>query len=484
MDEIGITGFGAYIPRLRLQRPAVYQANAWFAPGLKGAAKGERAMSNWDEDAVTMAVEAARNAFGDHDRNGVDTVILASTTAPFADRQNAGIVKEALNLSDTVSTLDVGASQKAGTGALLIALRGAGSGETLCIAADKHRARPGSEAELTDGHAAAALRIGRGAVLARLLGVHSVSVDFVDHFRAQGEAFDYVWESRWIRDEGYVGIVGGALKAALARFGVTGAEIDHLIVPIPAKGVPETLAKLAGIRPDAIQDTLGATMGHAGTAHPLVLLTDVLSRAEPGRKVLVLGVGQGADVLLFETTEALASHSPKVGAAPWLARRKAEANYLKYLAFEGHLTMEAGIRAEFDQKQPLTALYRNRKTVLGLVGGRCTKTGVIQYPRSEIGVGGNDAPVGTQEDYPFADVPARILTYTADNLTYSPDPPGYYGMVEFEGGGRMVCEFTDVDPDQIEVGAPMRMMFRIKAVDERRGFVKYFWKAVPAVGES
>ena len=57
----GITAYGAYIPRLRLQRKAVAQANAWFAPGLVGGAKGERAMANFDEDAVTMAVEAGRD---------------------------------------------------------------------------------------------------------------------------------------------------------------------------------------------------------------------------------------------------------------------------------------------------------------------------------------------------------------------------------------------------------------------------------------
>ena len=56
----GITSYGAYIPRLRLQRKAIAQANAWFAPRLLGAAKGERSMANWDEDAVTMSVEAAR----------------------------------------------------------------------------------------------------------------------------------------------------------------------------------------------------------------------------------------------------------------------------------------------------------------------------------------------------------------------------------------------------------------------------------------
>lgn len=478
MGDTGILGFGTYAPRLRLQRPAVYQANAWFAPGLKGLAKGERAVANWDEDVVTMAVEAARGAFGAEDRTGVRSVMLASTTAPFVDRQNAGIVKEALNLPDDVETLDLGGSQKAGTGALLQALRGVS--ETLCIASERHRARPGSEAELTDGHAAAAFRIGSGQVIARLIGSHSVSVDFVDHYRAQGQAFDYGWESRWVRDEGYLHIVGDALKAAIARFGVDPAAIDDVILPVPAKGVPEALAKRAGLRPEAVRDTLQATLGHAGVAQPLVLLAQALSEAAPGRRILLLGIGQGADILLFETTDDIADYRSAGALDLCIARRKAETNYLKYLAFEGHLTMEAGIRAEFDQKQPLTALYRNRKAVLGLVGGRCSQTGVIQFPKSEIGVGGPNAPVGTHEDYPLAEIPARVLTYTADNLGYTPDPPGYYGMVDFEGGGRMVCEFTDVDPDRIEVGAQVRMMFRIKAVDERRSFVKYFWKAVPA----
>ena len=57
-------------------------------------------------------------------------------------------------------------------------------------------------------------------------------------------------------------------------------------------------------------------------------------------------------------------------------------------------------------------------------------------------------------------------------------------MIDFEGGGRMLAEFTDVDPENVYVGAPMRMMFRIKARDDRSGFVKYFWKAVPAAGKA
>ena len=138
------------------------------------------------------------------------------------------------------------------------------------------------------------------------------------------------------------------------------------------------------------------------------------------------------------------------------------------------------MRAEADQKQPGTTLWRNRKAVLGLVGGRCAKTGVVQFPRSDISVNPNDHGFGTQEDYPLADRKARIVTYTADALTYSPAPPSYYGMIDFEGGGRMMAEFTDVEADDVEVGRDMAMMFRIKAIDEIRDFTKYFWKAVPA----
>jgi uncharacterized OB-fold protein len=214
------------------------------------------------------------------------------------------------------------------------------------------------------------------------------------------------------------------------------------------------------------------------------MLAHLLETAGPGQKILVLGFGQGADVLLLETTAAIADHQRSVGVSGWLARAVKEENYLKFLAFSGELRLELGKRAEFSQKPVLTALYRNRKAVLGLVGGRCTRTGTVQFPRSEISVNQNDAAVGTQEDYPLADRPARILTYTADSLTYTPDPPNYYGMIEFEGGGRMLAEFTDTHPDAVAVGAPMRMMFRIKAEDEQSGFAKYFWKAVPAAGSN
>jgi uncharacterized OB-fold protein len=157
-------------------------------------------------------------------------------------------------------------------------------------------------------------------------------------------------------------------------------------------------------------------------------------------------------------------------------------NYARWLFHRGNLALDRGMRAEADEKQPGTTLWRNRKAVLGLVGGRCIETGTVQFPKSDISVNPNHRAAHTQEDYPLAERQARIVTHTADALTYSPDPPSYYGMIDFEGGGRMTVEFTDCAAEDIEVGQPLRMMFRIKARDERRAFTKYFWKAAPVTG--
>jgi len=435
--HIGILAYGAYVPQRRLQRSAIYAANAWFAPDLRGLAKGEKAVASWDEDAITMAVESGRDALTGIDRAEVGAVSLASTTLPFADRLNSGIVKEALTLADATAASDATGSQRCGTSALIQALHAAAPGRKpqLCIASDLRKAAPASGDELMIGDAAAALLVGHGEPVARFLGAHSVTVDFVDHFRSTGVEFDYAWEARWIREEGHQKIGGGALAEALEAFGVAAGDIAHCAIAITGRGAGAALARKAGIAAEAVLDPLVAEIGDAGAAHSSLMLAAALERAKPGEKILLLSFGQGADVLLFQATEALAKLPPRSGIAGSLAKGRATDNYMRYLFHRGILPLERGARAELDQKQPSTTLYRARKGVLGLVGGRCTKTGTVQFPKSPISVNPNDHALGTQEDYPLAEIPAKVVTYTADRLTYSPDPPAYYGAVDFEGGG-------------------------------------------------
>lgn len=477
---VGIAAWGAYAPRLRLSRKAVVAANAWIAPGLANKAKGERSMANWDEDALTMAVEAARDALGpdDEGRQAIDAAIFASTTAPFVDRQNAGVLAAALTLGQQIASADVTGSQRCGLTALGQALEAAAGGKRVLVAAGEHRrARAASPHELDFGDAAAAFVVSPDGAAATFLARGTVTDDFVDHFRGADAAFDYAWEERWIRDEGIVKLVPPAVRAALEAAGLEAAQVDHFCFPSVFAGMGASLAKSLGIRPEAVRDTLAAQLGEAGCAHGPLMLAHALEQARPGEIVLVAQFGQGAEALVFRVGEAAVA--PARGVAGALADRQEETNYLKFLVFNDLVEWERGMRAEKDNKTALTTLYRNRDQILGLVGGRCRQTGVVQFPRTRMSVAPNNAGVDTQEPYRFADRRARVLTYSADYLTFSMSPPNHYGMIVFEGGGRIMMDITDVAPGDVDTGLPVKMVFRIKDRDEKRGFVRYFWKAAP-----
>ena len=479
---IGVTSFGAYLPRLRLSRKSIAESNGWLDPSLLALGKGERSMCNWDEDAVTMAVEAARDCLSGQDKAAVEGVYLASTSLPFLDRQNAGIVSAALNLSENLTTLDITSSQKAGTSGLLAALNAAktgGAGNTmLFVASDKRRTKSACPQEMHFGDGAAALLLGVRDVIAEFKGGHSVSVDFVDHYRGQGKAFDYHWEERWVR-EGILKIVPQAVVAALEKTGMCAAEIDHFVMPCVFPGVLAGVAGKIGIKPEKVRDTLNQGCGETGVAHSIAMLVDALQDAVPGEKILVVGFGQGCDILLFETTPSLVKLPKRLGTKGSLARRKEEKNYMKYLTFNRLVLQERGIRAENNPQTALTALYRNRKMLLGLVGGYCTKCGTPQFPKSEICVNPACHAISSQKDYEFSDQPGSILSWSSDSLTYSVDPPAHYGMVQFSNGGRFLADFTDCDVGGVKAGMPVRMMFRVRGVDEARGMIRYFWKAAP-----
>jgi 3-hydroxy-3-methylglutaryl CoA synthase len=480
---VGIANWGAYAPRLRLSRKAVTAANAWIAPNLRGKGKGERAMANWDEDALTMAVEAARDCLGpDDDRSHVSGLYFASTTQPFLDRLNAGVVAAALTLDKGIPAADVTGSQRCGLTALATALNSvqAGSRGACLVAAGEHRrARAASAQELDFGDGAAAFLVSDAGEAAEFLGHGAVTDDFVDHFRAEGQDFDYNWEERWIRDEGIVKLVPPAVRQALQSAGVQPSEVKAFCFPSLFPGAAASLAKSLGVPAEAVRDNLAAQMGEAGAAHGLIMLAHALEEASPGDVIVAAQFGQGAEALVFRAGEGVRSRRPARGVTGSLADRQEETNYLKFLFFNELVEWDKGMRAEKDNKTALTTLYRNSDMILGLVGGRCKETGVVQFPRTRISVSPNNPTVDTQEPYRFAERRASILSWSADYLTYSMAPPNHYGMMDFEGGGRIFMDITDVEPGEIDSGSPVKMVFRLKEVDEKRGFRRYFWKAAP-----
>ena len=119
-------------------------------------------------------------------------------------------------------------SQRAATSGLVAALQMArgGAGPILVAASEKRRTKTASLLELQTGDGAAALLVGTGPVVARLTGHATRTVDFVDHFRGEGFEFDYTWEERWIRDEGYNKIVPAALGDNVCLLGALALAVD------------------------------------------------------------------------------------------------------------------------------------------------------------------------------------------------------------------------------------------------------------------
>ncbi len=482
---IGITSYGAYIPRLRLSRSAIVQGMGWFAPAIMAVSQGERSMCNWDEDSITMAVAAARDCAKGMDKSKIDALYLASTTLPFTDRQNAGIVASAMNLGKEIVTADFTASQKVSTTALITALESVKGGdrkEIMVATADKRETKAAYFYEMWFGDGAAALSVGSDNVIAEYKGSYTVSDDFVDHYRGSGTQFDYMWEERWVRDEGYGKIIPLAINGLFDKLSITMDDVDTLIYPCFFKGDHKKIAKLLGANPEKLVDNLHEVCGETGTAHPFVMLAKALETAKPGDKILVAGYGQGCNALYFEVTDKITQLTARDGFSGTIGNRKVVDNYPKWLKFREIVETEMGIRAESPSQTAMTVLYRKNKMLLGLVGGKCAKCGTAQYPKMDICVNPECGEVYAQEDYEFADIPAQIKTFTADMLAVSVDPPAMYGMIQFDGGGRFMADFTDCTQDELKVGLPLTMEFKRKGVDKDRGMVNYFWKAVPVPG--
>ncbi|KQT35315.1 hypothetical protein ASG29_04250 [Sphingomonas sp. Leaf412] len=473
----GITGIGAYVPRLRLERAAIADAHAWMSPSLRAGGKGTRAFCSWDEDSVTMAVEAARDCLTGQDRDAIRSVRLASTTFPYADLSNAVIVASALGLGHDVAVSNAAGSQRAGTTALLQALEG---GEpALVIASEKPAALPASVAELSTGAGAGAVTLGHAGVVATLLGSATRAVHFVDRFRAADAPDDYAWEERWIRDEGYSKIVPEAVGAALAAAGLTGADVAHLILPSPIRGIAATIARQTGIA-GRIAGAFEGAVGYCGVAHGFLLLAEVLEAAQPGERIVMIGFGQGVDVLVLEATALVAQARRGRGLSGAVRDALVTRDYLRMLSFYDRIRLDWGMRGEKSGKAALTEHHRVAAQIDTFTGGKCGACGTVQFPVLAYCVNPEcRAPAAQFAPAPLADESARIFTITSDWLSYHPAPPLAVGFVQFDIGARLLMEVVDATPEQIVEGQPLRMVYRIKERDRLRGFNRYFWKATP-----
>ena len=183
---VGITSYGAYIPWNRMKREDCVKAWGGFAM------PGERAVAYYDEDSVSMAVEAGMDCLTGVDPKKVDGLFFATTTSPYKEKQCSALMAVPLDLRADIRTADVTTSLRAGTTALALAfdtIRAGSANSVLVIAADMRVGAPAGMGEQQMGDGSAALLLGDQNVIAEILGVYSISDELAGTWRSEDDKF-------------------------------------------------------------------------------------------------------------------------------------------------------------------------------------------------------------------------------------------------------------------------------------------------------
>ena len=463
----GITAYGAYVPFNRLQRATVGQALE------TRAGKGERSVASYDEDTVTLAVEAAR-ACMNGSKSDIGTLYFATTNPPYQEKLNAATIHAALNLDPATRALDLGGSVRSGLSSLLTAADASAAGRNgLVTMSDIRLGAPEGAVEQSGGDAAAAFIVGSENVIAEIAHTYSETLEHEMVWRLPGEKFPKMWEDRFGLTQIYVPLLVRAATALLESSGLKVSDLSTVILGVPNPRAVPTVAKALKLAPEQIADAFLESIGHSGAAHTGLMLAAALDVASPGDKIMVLSVSDGVDGAILEVTATIESGRAANPVRAQVDSKRNDLSYTRYLKWRDILPTERPRRP--DPARPAgPPVFRRRHWKFGFVGSECKECGTKHLPPQVVCV---KCRAQDMQPAPFSDKKATITTFALDRLAYTLQPPMVMAMLDFEGGGRVELEVTDCEPDNVDIGDELELTFRRFYTAD--GIHNYFWKARP-----
>ena len=464
---VGIRASGVYIPKYRLGKDTA----GW-------GSSSEKAIANFDEDSVTMAVAAGKDCLRDIDRETVDGLLFATTTPPYVEKQCASIIATALDLRRDIFTADVAGVLRAGTSGIKMAadsIRAGSAGHVLVVAADTRLAAPRGDMERNLGDGAAAVLLAQDGVTATLEWTHSISETMLDLWRSQGDTFVRSWEDRFMIEEGYERILVEAVTGFTAKYEFTPRDFARVALYAPDARRHSQMGRRLGFSQEQLQDPLFGKVGNTGAAFPLMTLLGALEDCRDGELVLAASYGDGSDVLSFRVNGESGGPTPRNGLKHQLESKKVLDSYETYARWRDIWTSDAAARRPPPAVPSVTALWRETDQNIRLHGAKCNSCGYIQYPPQRV-----CAECQARDDFqafPLSDKKGTIFTYSMDYLAGTVDSPLVNTVVNFDGGGRILCMMTDRELDELHVDMPVEMSFRkLRVVN---GIHNYYWKSIP-----
>ncbi len=346
LKSVGIIGFGGYLPQYRLKVDEIAQAHQKDGQKISlSLGVLEKAVANFDEDTITMAVEAAKIALSraQISPQKIGAVFVGSESHPYAVKPSSTVVAEALGISPEYLSADLEFACKAGIAAIQIV---AGFLEShlidygLVIGSDKAQSKKNDPLEYTAASGAAAFILGRQKkeFLATLEGFTSYTTDTPDFWRRSGQ--DYPSHAgRFTGEVAYFRHVLASTKNFLKKFKRKINQYHHVILHSPNKKFPQRVAQQLGITKKQLKTGLIVDqIGNPYSATCPLSLCRVLEKALPKQQILLTsyGSGAGSDTLSFQTTSLLTQkrNGPKIDD---FLKSKEEINYLEYLQKMGEI---------------------------------------------------------------------------------------------------------------------------------------------------
>lgn len=476
---IGISAFGIYVPAYRFARESIAQATERRSLG------GERAVANYDEDALTMGVEASLECMENYavswgERPGgarLQAFLFASTSSPYWEKPATSVIGSVLDIDSSALLTDLSASLRGGlTGVALgnkMLKEGARDDKVLVVAADKRPAEPGTNEEQSFGDGAAALLLGKRDILATIEDHVAVNSNFPHFWRREKDHYVQSGDQRFVDNYGYLPLMSEAISGLLRKTNLSSERIAKLVVYAPNSRIAQQLARrLKFNRETQLADTLFGKIGDTGTAQVFLSLSRVLAKANPGEKIVVAGYGDGAEAILIAATEDIRNVRKHRTLDTYLKRSRPLLSYARYLHFRDIV----GESTYDDAFSALPILWREERQNLKLCGTRCTQCGAIHFLHRRVchKCGAQDK----MEEFKMGRR-GRVYTYTNEYLYFTPDPPNTLAVVDLEGGGRFFGQVTDINSKDIHIGLEVELCFR--KLHEGQGLPNYFWKARPSV---
>jgi hydroxymethylglutaryl-CoA synthase len=338
-EPAAILGYGAYIPIYRL--PTAEIARVW-----KGGGSGpniEKAVASMDEDTVTMAIEASKQAVAMSGVEKLGAVFVGTESKPYAVKPTSTMVAQALGQHHTLAA-DLEFACKAGTEAIQVITGLVGSGMIeagLAVGMDTAQGRPGDDLEYTAASGGAAYVIGRKSNKA--IAVIDCSTSFVsdtgDFWRRSHEKYPRHL-SRFTGEPAYFFHTESSVRTLFDETGHKPTDFRYAVFHQPNPRFPVEVAARLGFTMDQIKTgLLNPMIGNTYAGSSPIGLAAVLDEAKPGDKILLasFGSGAGSDAFCIEVMDGITQARKGYMTVKSMMEHSSKIDYSTYSKFRDKL---------------------------------------------------------------------------------------------------------------------------------------------------